>query len=403
MSAARILVHGLDRRTFGPALDPAVLTGLSLRALVLAGPDDLVVAEREPDPTFLDWLATHGRGPGRVVVPAPGEGGLVSRLAADERALAVLADHGGRLDPYASGPEERALAGRLGLTLHGCADDLAERINHKAVLGEWLARADLPDLPTRVVPRDGTAEAAAAALAEGPVIVRADVGIAGLGVWIVRGPDELTGLPAALGAYAADDLFLVQPLLPTRSSPNVQYDLDELGPSLVGASEQRLADGIHHTGNGFPLRDPAASEVLRQGHALAYTLWDAGYRGFLGVDFVVTTLGGVVAIEVNPRLNTSSFGLLTLAERALDGDPPGALISLSAVPVPGVEDFAGFRERLGDGALLTPDGAAGLFPILPPLPGRPRADFAVLAADAEAAEEATNAVLARLARSEVRR
>ena len=216
-----------------------------------------MVAEREPDPDHVRYLRALGIGPEQTVVPSGSSStSLVDRLRADTRWMRELEGRG-VLEPYFAGPRERALARELGIPMHGSTSDIAERVNHKAALGELLERARLPRIETRTVERDRALEVARAALDEGPVIVRADVGIAGLGVFLVHDAKDLATLDDQLAPYAPSDLFLVQRFLTTVSSPNIQFDLfdssKEEGIECIGVSEQRLRGGIHHYGEHVAL------------------------------------------------------------------------------------------------------------------------------------------------------
>ncbi len=407
MTPRRLFVHSPDVTLFGPGLEPAALRGLSQRALVLARPNDGAVVEFAPDGAFLDYLAALGFGPGQVFVPRDGPGGLVDRLLDDTDLISDLASSEWTLEPYFSGAEERRLAERLGVGLHGSETDIAERVNHKARLVGLLEEAGLPGVQTMLVPRDEVVATTRALLVEGPAIVRADVGIGGTGVWALHSPDDLESLPGRMPQYVPSDLFLVQRLLTTRSSPNVQFDLVDGRVEVVGATEQRLRDGIHHTGNTYPLKDACREEVFRQGCALAALLSGQGYRGYLGIDFVITTDDAVFAIEINPRLNSSSFGLLALGDHlSLDAssarDRPTSLLSLSGVPTPGIEGFAALHSTLGEDEWVGPDRATGVFPILPPAPGRPRTDLVVVGEDQAEVEKHAAAVFDRLSTSRSR-
>ena len=103
--------------------------------------------------------------------------------------------------------------------------------------------------------------------------------------------------------------------------------------------------------------------MLDQGARLGAWLHEQGYRGMVGIDYIVTVDGEVYVVEINPRVNTSSFPLL-LSERL----GCGAFRLLTGIEPGVVTGFAGVAELLGDGVMFesAENGGRGVVPLMVP-------------------------------------
>ena len=386
-SEPRVIVHDLEAGALGDGLDAALgvgaLASLSRRAPVLASRADLVVVDRAPDPRWLGMLRETGIDGFGLRVPTGAGETLAQRVRADASLRDEIRDHGGTLDPYMGTASMHALASDLGLRIHAPDPALVARLNMKSALGPVLARADVPALPTRVAARDDVLACVERERGvHGALIVRADVSIGGFGVWRVRGSEDLGALGRGLARSGRQRLFVVQPLAGVVDSPNAQYDLAPVRePVLIGLTDQRFDDDFAFGGNTFPSAAAGDARVLEQGQRIARVLRDEGYIGLVGIDFIRTETGDVYAIEINPRVNTSTFAL-RLRERA----GAGAFELMTGIAGAG-DPF----EAFGD-ALWRVGADRGMAPLTLPDAARPVMDAVFLGADAGVCRELASRV-----------
>lgn len=306
------------------------------RALVLAGPQDVVCLAALPDPAFVARLEELQLGPGRdrIVVPHPDAergAGLVDCLLDDAAALrriAQLLPSAGAawLGPLMASPADQVLAAALGahfapgVRTWGDNPGLAARVNRKHVVRATAIELGLPVAEGTVVSLDAgsardlsTLRAAVRRVAArtGRAIVRGDVGAAGSSVFVLDGTEDARALSARLSGDP-QGLYLVEELLDVIASPNVQVFIDPIDRSVgcIGVTDQLLSPGLGHVGNIYPSRAATLPEMI--GAALTFSRWLAheGYAGVLGFDFVeyADTEGRprYVLAELNPRYNGAS-------------------------------------------------------------------------------------------------
>ena len=386
---SRVLIHSLEAHRLGDGLGDEmgdglgndVLRRLSHRAVLLSRPGDVVIVDSMPDARWVEWVSGLlgargdgiGDGLGEIVV-AGGEGETLVDRALSDRGL--LKELGRRIDgdewdvePYMGGEGVRAFCTEIGGRFRSPEVRLLDRLNLKSNLGPVLHEIGLPSVTTTVACRDAVVEVARSMLGKyGALIVRSDLSIGGHGVWMVNGEtdlggDDLHGLALGIKRSSAERLFVISPMLEVTSSPNVQYDIGDDGAGLLGVSDQQMTVSFAFGGNAHPSsmgRDPG---LLEQGARLGAWLHGRGYRGMVGIDFIVTVDGEVYVVEINPRVNTSSFPLLLSgrlgcgAFRLLTGIEPGVVMG-----------FAGVAELLGDGVMFEGggDGGRGVVPLMVP-------------------------------------
>ena len=299
------------------------LLDYSERALLLARPTDLLVANGQPDKDHLAYLHSLGLGTQRVVVPQGSGPTLGKKLLDDDATLEklrefVAATGAADLHPYIADADAARIAEAAGATLFGCAPDITRQSNSKLHLRELAKRLGLPVAEGEVAPAEQLVGTATRLLeAYGRVIVKADQSCGGAAVWLVTSSDEIDRLPIDSGP-GARRTFLVERLYDIVASPNVQFLATERGAVEIGMTDQVLAPGFRHHGNSYPCLSAAREEMQRMALLLAQELHREGYRGIVGVDFIELESGRVLPVEANARANTSSFALCALADHLAD-------------------------------------------------------------------------------------
>jgi hypothetical protein len=435
----RVFLHEIDHWHLGLPEGAAGLRGIEHRALLLAVPGDLVVLGTKPDTEFLGALHSIGFGPrDEDIIVVEGWNPpyateyeefsmLTDALKRDAHAMnrlrRALEIHGQpvELSVYMGGYwTAETLAEDLrdeGLEIKLIAGDslVTDWANLKGSLSDIRKLAGIPQIPGIVVDRKSVLDAMRSVHKDHPghgVIVRAGRSVGGSGVWSVdRAQADAGHFRSVLDGTREldeDDRLLVEPLLSIRTSPNVQFDLRPEGIAWIGSTDQILGGSAAtgHHGNRAPLTANHPGEVLRQARAVAEVLHNSTMRGVVGIDLIECTPGeslagetGVYVVEVNARVNTSTFGLVALNRLLGDGwtERFSAAI-VPGIPTPGATSYGALREQLakaghpntsGNVPELVPGLPAGVLVTRPPTAYRAAADLVILAAPGEAEAQLT--------------
>lgn len=357
-----------------------VLRMLSHRAVLLSEPMDTVVVDSEVDQRWLAYLDSIGFRVGRVVV-AQGEGETVgARVLSDVKLMEELRGQEWVVEPYMGGEEMELLAERLGGELWAPGVELLDRLNLKSNLCPILGHAGLATIPTTVSGREDVFSTARHMLNEhGSVMVRSDLSIGGHGVWRVESDEDLDALGEGIERASEGRLFVLQPLLAVTDSPNVQFAIREDSVEMLGISAQQMTESFAFGGNAFPSAAAGNPEILDQGMRIAEWMRGQGYRGMVGIDFIVTESGSVFIVEINPRVNTSSFPLLMSKRLGC-----GAFRLVTGLVGEGFDTHVGFVEieqLLGKGVLFDSVAGRGVVPLMMPRVGRGMLDVMIFGED----------------------
>jgi len=300
------------------------------RALWLSDPDDLVLLSQPLESAYLDYLRRLGAGPGRVLSVPRQEcsAGLIETLLAMPDMSAELADwvYGAstpiRVDLFCVTEDtERVtdiLCRNFTQVLPSTANPAATFMaNHKSCVYAVLDTLGIPKIPGCIVTtagqhlRDAAKQLQQVIEAVGQthrqVVVRADYSSGGSGTLLIdsRNPADLH--PWLAGQRGVQNL-LVEAYLPWRSSPNAQFWLSPEGDvELFAITDQRNTGATTHDGNIFPARSHADLALLEQSTTIASWLASIGVRGFIGIDFIDTVTEGIRFVEVNARVNGSTY------------------------------------------------------------------------------------------------
>ncbi len=336
---------------------------LSRRSLLMAGVVDPIIVDAPVDPAYHALLAACGAG-GKVLVPTANDNAsLADDVAVDPALVERLAAWEGPIELYLPSPAEERLSAAVGRSLAATPWEVADLLNDKIFFHRILEDTGLATIPFFV----GNVDSVATRVPryEGPVIVRAAASVGGSRVLVGRTGDEKRAVQKELYRSPKGIMWLLQPLVETTLSPNAQLYVDDRQATLFSCSIQQFgADRVSHSGNLFDLPDvPLRNEIFRQAKILAAEAALLGWRGVLGIDFIVDTKGALHPIEFNARHNTSTHGAW-FANRLLTGDPltmaPTGLASV--VRFPGrVATVREWMSLLGDD-LLDPARLRGVLP-----------------------------------------
>lgn len=310
---------------------------LSRRALLMAGRDDAVVLDKLPDPEYLARLKALGAGGARRLVPSSSKGACLSEdVALSPELVDFLSEWGGLVEVYMPSPAEERLSGVIGKPVCESPAGVVDLLNDKAFFIRMLEDLGAPAMETFM----GNSDAVAARIRKEPgkpMLVRGLKSIGGSRVWAARTRAEREEALKALDRMGRDCLLILQPYSDVAYSPNIQLYIDDAEAVLFGETVQIMTGGVEHIGNLFDKSDNAAirEELIGQAKELAFEAASLGYRGVVGVDFIVTRDEKVFAVEMNARHNTSTHALW-FVNRLFSGDPlvmaPSGLAAYLRVP-----------------------------------------------------------------------
>lgn len=146
------------------------------------------------------------------------------------------------------------------------------------------------------------------------------------GKWVLKHPFGVAGRERSLGrgslepqarSWAQDQFddgwtLIFEPWVEKSDEFSLHFDLTEDGPIWIGSC--RLLTHGDGTFRGVVAGVAAPAELREPGEAAAGALHDLGYRGPLGIDCLVGTLGGAQlwrpVVEMNARWSFGRLGLI---------------------------------------------------------------------------------------------
>ncbi|MEO3930171.1 hypothetical protein ABGB07_40935 [Micromonosporaceae bacterium B7E4] len=362
-----------------PRLSPrrsrAVENRMDEFALLLAGPDDLVVLKQAPDPGYLHYLRDLGVDLPSVCVPSrqDPEDIVTDDVLNDARfvkELSTVARPGAHLWPHGVSEAEERLAALSGLPLAAPPASVCKRVNSKIysrhtadALGlrqpEGVACASVEEF----------AEATAVArrwLAAGErCAVKDAYGVSGKGIVVVddeRRLDQIHRMIVRRAERAGQRRLgvVLERWVAKAADLNYQFTVGRAGGVRLDFVREAITEDGVHIGHRIPstLTGAQMAQVEETAQLLGGQLAADGYFGLAGVDALVDPDGGIFpVIEINARNNMSTY-----QERIRERFLPAGTCGLAtrypvrlARPMP----FDGLRALLG-GLLLRGPGDEGL-------------------------------------------
>ncbi|KOX29816.1 MULTISPECIES: hypothetical protein [unclassified Streptomyces] len=404
---------------------------VSTRTAWLLEDGDAMLAHRRPTPDFRDYLVSSlGLDPAALTFftpDGPDEGTFLdARTALAEPLVERLRETvrpDWTLTPYLYDRTVADLAGRLGL--RGTdpaffAQGGSDFFNSKSFFRAWATGTGVPVARGEVCrSRGATARTVRDLLHHtGSVIVKQDFSASGYGNVLftvdaevpsigasakhVVGP--LSGLREIEAALAASFPVVEEVrdfptgLRPSEAVVEVYHPhsrtlYSELflpdppgEPVLLDHGDMRMEP----VWNGFAIPpvalDPAAErQMLESSLAMARTIRQLGYRGYLNCDSIVTPEGEVLFSEVNARVGGCTH-VHAAARRLLGDDYLDGYTLLTRNDLP-VRDFAKLALAVERDPRLTPDGESGAVVLVDDSPYTHTVEYLVYDRGPEAAEE----------------
>ncbi|NUP16233.1 MAG: hypothetical protein HOZ81_09055 [Streptomyces sp.] len=349
---------------FSRAAAGAMVNRMDEFALLLAGPDDLVVLKEPPDPGYLAQLSELGLRLPRVLVPEQTdpartvtEDALHAPALVEE--LSRLAGSGAALLPHGVSEAEEALAVASGLPLAAPPAAVCEAVNSKVYSRRLTERLDLRR--PRGWACDSLADWSTALgharelLGEGRTIgVKDAFGVSGKGIVQVEDERRLNALDRMVTTRArragTERIGLVVEEWVAKSADlNYQFTLGRDASLHFDFVKEAVTERGVHKGHRIPARLDAEqhAELVSTARLLGRQLSDDGYFGVVGVDAMVDPDGGLYpVVEINARNNMSTYQLPLQEEFVAAGR--SALARHYTLHLGGELDFATVRHALGE-------------------------------------------------------
>jgi len=346
---------------------------LGARSLLMASSDDTLILHQPPDPEYVALLRACGAGGTSHLIPSGSEGQCLAEDALMCSAtLEFVRGWPGALEFYMVSDMDERLARQAGRPLPPYQAGVVSLFNDKVFFIRTLEDMGLPIIESY----SGPSDAVAFRLTKDPgwpVVVRSSRSVGGAGVWVAHTATQRHELKKRIEKRRGE-VFILQRWIDSVSSPNLQMYVGEDSICVLGMSTQVFRDGIRHVGNYFDGSgdDEVDGRIMAQGKALAMEAARMGYRGILGIDFIVTASGEIYAVEINARHNTSTHAMW-FANRLMNADPfvashgraaymrwPSPREGLCAMEWMKLLGEAAFRPDKGEGALPYDCGWNGL-------------------------------------------
>ncbi len=370
---ARVVIHIM------PALEC-----IGERSLFFARPGDVVCLGRPVDGAYFDFLSGLGIGPrweDILVIPGvvPGTGVserlLVEELAWERLVERLAASRRLRLCPYFSTPAVAELARALGDRL-GASTDIAGGpprvvglLHDKRFARRLARRLGIPLAPGETVRVTRLRESVLRwARTTGRVIVRGASGAGGSATFTC-GTTDLDATIDRVARRTDNVSYLVQPLYPVASSPNVEIAMGSRpGMTRLTATDQMLSHELVYEGSLFPSRALRRTDMIAAARRIAGWMARCGFTGRAGLDFVEPDPGAdappFFLAEINPRINGASYPIVLmdrLSEEARRRELPLPRAFRTHTVATEARDFGEIKRRLGD-LLYDPGRGRGVVP-----------------------------------------
>jgi predicted ATP-grasp superfamily ATP-dependent carboligase len=206
---------------------------------------------------------------------------------------------------------------QTGVASLNCQAGAIEEVSDKAVFYEFLRKLGVP-LPETLMfnVADDVAEIKKAVRGSlnFPLIFKPSDGVSCCGLSVVRNEEQVAGAVGKIKKELPSKHFLVQGLIKGDAA---SVSLLSTGSSVVPISLNRQDVTLEtpeacsrYGGGSVPFDSPLWAKAFKVAEKIVTSI--QGFRGYVGVDFVLTK-DEAVAIEVNPRLTTSYVGLRRVA------------------------------------------------------------------------------------------
>ncbi len=324
-SADELIIYGADNFAQFPRRDASIQSKCD-RALPAACQDDLVVLRGKLDREYHSWLRSHGLGSDYVVEykALSRELSLSELIINDPEPILKIIRETDRKPvyvPWFSRRMEAEAAKTLGADLFGAPEAATLKYNDKSDFKTVCRQLDVPVVvgDSFTIHPENSANAGEMARVVNrhlstheTVIIRGTLGEFGLSLYKTTG-DDIPDLYRKIAA-SGEKMVIIEPFLSVISTPNDQWAIDRNGDIRhLGLADQICEGGMVHisTQEGQPPSQRIHNYITQASLKIAKHMVEFGYRGVLGIDYIVTD-EGIFPVENNARFNGSSYARLII-------------------------------------------------------------------------------------------
>lgn len=280
---------------------------------------DLCIVSSPVDEGWLAGLKSQGFGPARDgVIVLEGEGPLPQRMILRKDELTDRLHGMQILHPFHSSQTTVRAAQMFGLEHMGPAPELARDVGDKSYFLERFKEHASPGVS---IEQTKSVDLMASQLRDaydlladrsphGRLFVRGASGATGSSVYRVS-REHIGEKAHELVRDTEMPRFRVEPEYSLKSSPSVIFRLDSEGAHRLSPVSGQVLEGAEFLGNFYPsnISPQVERRIIDSSMSISRSLWEMGFRGELGYDWIVTSDNETFVAECNARVT----GQTTLA------------------------------------------------------------------------------------------
>jgi hypothetical protein len=284
------------------------------RALLLTEEKDFIILNNYPDTDYLNYLRNIGIGTRNILIPSVTGDCLSDRILKDQQLLNYLKNKNPLiLHSYISTSAEAKIAKLINANFNGAPSNLTNKINNKLHLLSILPKLSLPTLQYQTANSATVITTAKQMIKKYQQIVISGVqSYGGIAVWLINNSNDLIKFEKQIKECDNQEQFLITKKYQISNSPNIQYQIHSNQIEEIGITDQILDEKLRYKGNIYPSKIKQLDKIRQDSYILCQELQAAGYKGILGIDFIETIDEELFIVDINARINASSFGLQVL-------------------------------------------------------------------------------------------
>jgi len=318
------------------------------RALLMTGENDYILLNRYPEQSYIDYLKNIGLGTEKILVPKGSSGSLLKRLLDDSDLLDKLRREQLKIHPYISTTANWDIAKEINGTVFGSTDELTQKANSKIFLRDILKTLNIPTTQCEIADKNSVIPKSLELIKKfDRIIIRGDNSCGGSAVWKISHRHEIENLKDVFPNRQDNTFYLIEKMYPVLSSPNIQYEISDKNLNRLVITDQLLDDDLNHFGNRYPSDTNQKETVTKYSDKICLHLQKLGYRGFFGIDFIVTDKNQVFSIEINGRANTSSYAVKAMEKLFPEKYRDKFFVIKNGISVNKKIDFAELKNIIG--------------------------------------------------------
>lgn len=216
--------------------------------------------------------------------------------------------------PYGVSFLEEEIAGKCNLHMIGSTSEQYKIVNNKIYSKKIAEELKYVIAPGYTCKNTDEIKEAYSKLKETfqQVIIKMPTNASGKGMWIIDNENRLKMVCAIIKRYIrtnANIEWIVEGWVEKKYDLNIQVYISEDGKVETFALNQQLLNGLVYSGSLYSNQFPQNLKELSYqcGNDIGSYLYHNGFTGIYGIDALITENNQIVPIEINGRLNQSTY------------------------------------------------------------------------------------------------